>query len=528
MSLTETSTSAPPVSPGGLRLEDALRLLLAALVVLAGGLALGGFTFSQLAGRGTAYFVLALALAVVLTALAYYRFAWCLAAFVLVIWVSFGRTPDLATGVSSGTGKALFPAELGTLFLLFVWLLRALGGKARPPWTRTPLDVPLCVYLAFCAWTATNGALFWDIHLTRFYAGLGTEGRTAPPVIAIELLLRALSAGAFWLMASNLTETKWQRRASVLLAVPGFLVFLSHLHVLPALGNVYDTLLTIATATLLWAWLLDSRSRHRALRAWGWALLAALVFQVFFLNLRWISGWTGLFAGLLFVAWLRSRRLFAGLALTGTALALAAAPFLQANVIHKMQQVGDFDRFALARGALLYALHFPLGIGPGNYRAYNFYYGAPAQWNTTTYTSAHNFYAQALAEMGFGGLLVTLWMVISGLALLARWYRQMPSGWARTATLGIAGQWAGLCAASFIGDYLVPVYHNGGLANMATTLYAWLGLGLAAALAHSQGVLWPRRVKRDAPPVLPPAALYYPRRLSPPSVSLPPLRTPRL
>ena len=522
MSLTQPQYSPPdlPADSGvhesSIRLEDLLRLIFAGVLVLVGGLALGNVTFHELASRGTGYFLIAGCVAIIMTALAYYKFEPMLILFIALIWVNRGGTPDVAQGVSSGTGKSLYPVELATMFLLFVWLLRGAGPRLFRI-AKTPINGWLIIYLVFSVWTAINGWMFWDPALTHFYAGLPGGGKTAPAVIVLELTLRLLSVGAFWLIAANLTEAKWLRRAGIALLLPGLLTMLIHLHVLPDFGNVYDSLLEIVLATMLWAWLLEVPNAKPGLRALGWLGLALIICQDFLMNLRWISGWTGLFIGLLFVAWLKSRKLFFGLVCTAAVLVVLAHPFLQANVVHKVQTSGDLDRFSMQQAALKYALKFPMGIGPGNFRAYNMYYGSRQMWNTTGYTSAHNFYGQALSEMGFVGFFLTLAFVIAGLVMVTRFYHRSPPGWSRTMILGIAGMWAGFGASSYLGDYIIPVYHNGGLENLGTTLYCWIGLGLAVALARYNGALQsttPAAATAVQAPMS--AASYYPRRLAPP------------
>lgn len=512
------SSEAPPESGHGMRPEDVLRLALTVGVLLVVGLVLGSFTFRELEGRGTGYFIIVLCLAVIMTSLAYFKFELALALFVGAIWLNFGGTPDLAKGVSSGTGKALYPVELGAMFLTLIWILRGLG---RGKWgiVRTPMNVPLLAYLAFSVWTAVNGNLFWDPALTRFYAGMPGEGRTAPQVTIVELGLRTLSIGMFWLVAGSLGDPKWLRRVTWLLFLPGALICLSYYHVLPSLSGGWPALLEIAPACTLWAWLLQGENRSPRLRALGWLALGLLVFQIFLLGnaISWISGWFALFAGLFFIAFLKSKRLFAGLIAVSMILVVAAIPFLKSHVVHDVQTSGDLDRFSMMRGAVMYAMHFPLGVGPGNYRAYNLYYGRPSVWNTTAYTSAHDFYAQSLSEMGFVGLLITLVWVVGGVVMLTRLYRRCPPGFSRTVILGVAGTWAGLCAASIIGDYMIPVYHNGGLITMTTTIYSWIGLGIATAHARQQGLLSAAAASTPAPDTPEPplsAAQFYPRRLS--------------
>jgi membrane-associated HD superfamily phosphohydrolase len=97
--------------------------------------------------------------------------------------------------------------------------------------------------------------------------------------------------------------------------------------------------------------------------------------------------------------------------------------------------------------------------------------------------------------MGFGGLALVLFWVISALVMLLRIYNRLPQGFSRSIVLGITGMWAGLSVAAFLGDYFIPVYYNGGLYTLSTTIYGWLALGIA--VAHGRNPI----VNAPAPPV---------------------------
>jgi hypothetical protein len=332
-------------------------------------------------------------------------------------------------------------------------------------------------------------------------------------VVFLEIGLRILSIAMFYLMANNLDDPKWLRRVSWLLFLPGLATLFSSLHGSSADVKNWNVLLETVLACSLWGWLLEGRKAGPAAnRKWtvpAAILLAAVILQTFLLNIHWISGWLAMFAGLFFVTLVRSRPLFFTILVLAALLAAGAQPFLQNQVVHKVQTSGDMDRFAMARGSVLYALHFPLGIGPGNYRAYNEYYGSPAVWNTTPYTSCHDTYGQTLSEMGFGGLAVVLFWVISALAMLARIYTRLPQGFSRSMVLGIAGMWAGLAVAACLGDYFIPVYYNGGLFTLSTTIYGWLALGIAVAHSRSPIVDAPSESPKVRARVLPEARRLY-------------------
>ncbi|MBV9848272.1 MAG: hypothetical protein JO250_01155 [Armatimonadetes bacterium] len=512
----------PPSPHRQVRPEEVLRGLLISAIVMVSGIVMGYFTQSELLRRGTAYFVLAAGAGVLLAAVAYRRIELVMLAYIGVIWVAIGATPDLINGVSSGTGKGIALSHIGMTFLLFIWGLRAVA-LGQTSFARLPLNGLLILFLAFNVWSAVSGLLFWDPALAQFYQGMGdpTGGRTSPVVVFFEVFVRALLVGAFWLFANNLRDEKWVRRVSWLLLLPGAAVLLVAVGHLPLKAGGYAVLQEIIVACTLFAWLLEPRAAdtppRRGLRLLAWLVLALIVFHVFRLNIRWVSGWFGLFCGLYIVAFLRSKRLFAVLLAVGLVLYVAGHAFLQQNVVHKVQTSGDMARFDMARASVYYALRFPLGVGPGNYRAYNLYYGGLTMWKTTTFSSAHGFYSQMLSELGFGGLILTALFVLTALTMVARFYRRMPPGPSRTFVLGLAGMWGGISAASGIGDYLIPVYHNGGVYSLSTAIYAWIGLGVAVAHARLYGLVSDEKPRAIAAQI-PPAAEFYPRKMGRDSV----------
>ncbi len=505
-----------PEAQRQLRPEDVLRGFLLGVVILAAGFVLGNFTFNEIHGRGTAYFVMAAAGGVVLTAISYRRIEWAMAAFVLLTWMGVGGTPGVATGVTSGSSKSLALAEVGMAFLLFIWAVRALTG-VQNTFVRSRLNGILIAYVAFCALCGINGDLFWDPAVAHFWGPGLNGGREPLAVTAFEVGSRILAVGAFWLFANCLHDEGWLRRMTWLFMVPGILVLLSYATGIHVLTQGYTFLLVGVVGCTLFAWLIEPRPAgvpaRRGLRLLGWSALAVIVFIAGVTALKWVSGGLNLYVGLLFVAYLRDKRLFLTMLVMGGVFYVAGHAFLASTVIHKVQTSGDLYRVSMARAAVLYALKFPLGVGPGNYRSYNVYYGSSLAWNTAPFTSAHDFYAQALSEEGFGGLALVLVFVVTALVMLARFYRQLPAGWSRTAILGIAGMWAGNSAASCIGDYIIPTYHNGGVATMASTIYCWVGLGIGFAHARRCGLLPDRRKVPAAAPEAPSAADYYPRRM---------------
>jgi len=72
-------------------------------------------------------------------------------------------------------------------------------------------------------------------------------------------------------------------------------------------------------------------------------------------------------------------------------------------------------------------------------------------------------------------------ILISGGAWMLKSRREMEPGMSATYLLAAFGQLVGIACAAFIGDYIIPTYHNGGMTTFSGTVYSWLIWGLAVA-----------------------------------------------
>lgn len=437
-----------------------------AALVLVGGTALGMF-----AAAGNLYYVGAVVAAALLIVVVFWQFEAALGVYALVAFVPWGRTPDLAVG-GSGVGKGVYVSEVMLGFLLAIWAGKYLLGQLPKDRIKSGFHVPIVLYLAFSVVNVMHSYLFWDPHVSKVHQHLSVN--------IIELGLRVLSAGAFGMIASSMSNRKWLTWTTVLVCVPGLYNLLN-----AAIGERIPVaapwwpLISLLPAGYCWAVALDAGAA-RVKRAIGAALVALAMFVILYKSISWVSGWFGLAVTLAVITALKSRKLFVVGAVVAAVAVAASWGFFHHEVVVASQEEGDYDRFALLAGGWKYATNFPVGVGIGNYRTYNsFHYGE--KWGTTAYTSAHGTYAQHLSEMGIGGTVLFLSILVSGFMWTLRSYREMRSGPSRTYLLAAMGQLAGIGAAAFIGDYIIPTYHNGGLATFSATVYSWLIWGLAVA-----------------------------------------------
>ena len=435
-------------------------------IVVFGGIVLGLFA----AAAGAYYVVMAAAVAAIIS-LIVWQFEIVLIIYALAAFVPWGRTPDIAMG-GSGLGKGLYVSQVLLGLLLAIWFVKYLLLTLPEHRIRSGFHLPIALYLGYSVLNVVHSYIFWDPHVNRMYQ--------YPHVNAAELGIRFLSAGAFVMMATTVSSRKWLKWTTVALCVPGIYNLFKALFGLPLpVMAPWWPLIALLPVCYCYAVMLDGRSGRPA-RVGGGVVTAAAVYMTLIRGIGWISGWLALLAALGAVTLLNSRRLFVVLAVAVAVAVAAAWPFFHEKVVLESQAQGDYDRFALIKGSWKYATTFPLGVGLGNYRSYNsFYYGR--EWGTTTYTSAHSTYAQHLSEMGIPGLLLFLAILFSGGAWLVKSYRSAAPGISRTYLLAAFGQLVGISCAAFIGDYIIPTYHNGGLTTFSSTVYSWLVWGLAVA-----------------------------------------------
>ncbi len=438
---------------------------------------LSGIVLGLFAAAASAYYVVAAMAVVALVSLVIWQFEIVLVIYALVAFVPWGRTPDIAIG-GSGLGKGLYVSEVMLGLLLAIWFVKYLflalpGGRIR-----SGFHLPIVLYLGYSVLNVVHSFIFWDWHVNRIHQH--------PHVNGIELGLRFLSAGAFVMMATTVSSRKWLKWTTVTLCLPGLYNMANALLGSPVpVVAPWWPLLALLPVCYCWVVALDS-GQGRLKRIGGALLVALAVYLMLVKGVSWVSQWLGLFAALGAVSLVKSRKLFVALALL-LAIAVALAwPFFSENVLAESRRQGDYDRFALLSGAWRYATTFPLGVGLGNYRSYNsFHYGN--EWGTTAYSSAHGTYAQHLSEMGVPGLVLFLLIPLSGGAWALKSLRRVRPGMSRTYLIAAFGQLVGLSCAAFIGDYIIPTYHNGGLTTFSTTVYSWLIWGLAVAHVRLSG-----------------------------------------
>jgi hypothetical protein len=355
--------------------------------------------------------------------------------------------------------------------LVVWWAVIRLRDRHWVP--RSRLTVPLLAVAVTAVASGLQGALFYDSTVA------GVHRYVLVQLYATALVV--LSVAAAFLVAGQITQRDDLTAAIRVMIFVGVVILVAAFRPSYALRPPpwYPIPLT-HVVTLVFAALLCGLPS----RPWQWiagVLFTACVLygpaQSFLLAMhtQWISGWLMLGVPFVVMSVLRFPRA-ASVALVVTAA--AAAYWVWPMVEHTFdvaRREGDFIRVRIWQDALLMGMLRPfLGVGLGNYMDYAERY---AQIDIAL-GSAHGNYQQIAAEMGMTGLGFVLWCLSRALGVAWRLFRTAADPLYRTLGLALCGGLAGQMAASVLGDYLLPAYHNAGHTTISSTLYTWMMVGV--------------------------------------------------
>ena len=390
-------------------------------------------------------------------------------AYFFVAALAFGESPGVQSP-HSGYEAGLMPSEILLAFLAFLWVGRAVFA-GRFKLVKSELNLPLAALGAVAlASLVANNVLIGTRELL-FHQMLLTQ--------VAEVGLLGFSICAFFLAANTFKERKWI--GGIFLPVVLLGLYYAAYRIIGfdfPIPMVWGSFLLAAAIAFVYARLLfDNLGRPRKL-AFGFILLVMLCAA--YKSLSWVSGWVAITGAILVVSWYRSKALALTLVIL-TLIALFVYPGVYHSVRSESEIGGDFDRFVIWQDAfrMFAAVNPILGIGPGNYHPYVYYYNT-LWFGGRTYTTAHSNYMQMAAELGLIGFAVFLWVIVSGIRAGNRIAKNSTSAfrWLGVAATAI---FSAMAVSSLFGDYLFPSRGNNGIVNFSTTVYTWLIIGAAVA-----------------------------------------------
>ena len=404
---------------------------------------------------------------------------WPTVLLIVIGWMGVG-TPGLTQG-GSGEVKGLYIGE-GLALLSIVGMIVPLWRLRKQLAIPGAIWIPMAIFMVLSMWSVGHNALFPDLNVVQY-----SMVQPQPLVNVVELAMRLMAILALPIGAALVRKGHRDLLLNALLAggVASLIVSLSPLSSYAPAFAVFGRAVAVGLAVYAAA---GPYSLLMRILSGAFALTCLIVSG--FVGAEWVSGLVAVTISGMLVLYRIKRMLFWWMIAIAGIFVLVRAD----NVVDRIYRpnfyaggqmqwgtrtIGDRDpgmfendRSRMLMAAVRYAEAFPLGIGSGNYRRVNQYYGRRDVWNTTQFTSAHGTIAQTLSETGWAGLLSLVALVGAILQRLWAQSRKDP------VVTGLAAGCTAIALASLLGDYLFPTYHNGGLAHFGATIVFWLAAGV--------------------------------------------------
>lgn len=461
------SVSAGENSAAGKGMSRAI----SAIVSLA-SLALGAYAISTLVIKMDIYYV-AIAVVLLLAAMIFSKkFELGLLIYAFIAPFNRGGSPAVLGGAASYQA-GLMPSQIGLLLLCGIWAIsRFFKGSQES--VKTRLDKPFIAFFGVCVASIISAYFIWDPAVRHYDKQLLFH--------ISEVGMWALCALAFYLVANAGKRTEWLEALFWPVAVVGIYVAIfqfagmdapvriTRSEFIPAYAAIF------ATARLAFG-------KDKAITRFVVAAILAINVASVFVARDWVSGWLTALLGIMVVIFFKSKRAFFAAAAVGLVL-LVVFPAGVNNVYDQSRQEGDLDRFTIWHDSAVMATRVNpvLGIGPGDYLTYARKY-ASVWYGDTTYTNAHSTFAQVIAELGLLGTIAIIWLAVAGIktGMDAIKKSRQDKKWF---SVGATAIFAAIVATSLVGDYLLPSRVNGAIWTFGTSVYPWLLLGAAVAIAR--------------------------------------------
>jgi O-antigen ligase len=243
---------------------------------------------------------------------------------------------------------------------------------------------------------------------------------------------------------------------------------------------------------MFWTWVVtlafsQALFNRRLLPGWRVALLGvvALTFYVaYIMNGDWKSGWMPALISVGVLLLLRSWRF--GYLLAPFGIIPAVDLIRNAVATDEYSYSTRLDAWSIV-GEIIKANPI-LGLGPANYYWYTPLFrirGYAVNFNS------HNQYVDLIAQTGFLGFFVYLWLMLAIGWLGWRLRHRVAEGFEKAYVYGVLAGWVATVAAGVFGDWVLPFVYNVGLLGVRSSILPWLFLG---------GLLVLERKYRQTPP----------------------------
>ncbi|MEW6088672.1 MAG: O-antigen ligase family protein [bacterium] len=392
----------------------------------------------------------------------------------ILFWLSTGGL--FAVPLYTIRNTSIYPSMLMLSVVFIFWIFIALETK-KFLITQTKLFWPLILLVIITILSSFKGVILYDPEVRG-------EHRFALVQIFASFLI-IFSVFTAFLIPRFFQTTKEIRQIYSALIYLGIGIFIFELSGLGRFGfsPIWAPLMQANAVSLSYTSLLFMPE----LSLWRKILFSLLIIfslqyilaQFFSGGEQWITGWVVFVIPLIFITFCRSKKWGIFLVILFSVLIFTMAGSQVKNMFDMAEKERDYDRLIMWMFAFKIWIKNPFfGVGPGNYMDYILTYAH----KEFAYTSAHNQYFQILTELGgiafvcFSGLIIKI-------SFLAKYlFNKITDNFLKVFIIAIIGSIYGQLCASFMGDYILPAYHNGGSRNISTTIYFWVLVGTLIAI----------------------------------------------
>jgi hypothetical protein len=394
------------------------------------------------------------------------------------------------TGIVIGTGRAT-PIPLGlimVLFLVVVWVLKMMILERQLIIKKSPLNLPIIIFLIVVLFSWIAGYAIWDIRVPM-------PGNKVV-VQAGQFAIYFLSFATMFLTAHQALHIKDLKLWTIIVVLIGFGEIFVELFFGITMGRDLgiNGALFVFPVVMVGAQLLFNPNLKHWLRPVIILVLVAWLVWAFRTQI-FKGGWLPAMFGLVILAPFKSWKLF----LVGcvmiilvfmlnwdTLIDIFYRPEVESTSSLRPLVWWDVIRITLPRSPIF-------GLGLANYM---YYWSDPTFvpisriaagweiWNAWGYAiPSHNMFVDVFAQSGIIGLVTFLWAMGAILVVILRVYRSLAPGFLKAYVVGVFAAFTAMLIGSFLfADWLIPFVYNITITGFRQSLYAWILLGSVLGL----------------------------------------------
>ena len=355
-------------------------------------------------------------------------------------------------------------------FLFGIWLFRLLTKTISTTYIPSQITLPVLCFFVVAMIAFGTGQMPW----------FSFAGQAPMDAQIGGMMIYVLSLIAFVLMANLVRDLQWLEWITwTYIATGAIYIVLGRLIFQVGLNSrlVEDLFSDGYKGSVFWVWFavltfsqaIFNQRLHNLWRIAIGGLTIATLYSGYFQAGGWKSGWIPPLAAVVTLIVLRWRKI------------LFLAPLALIPGLNIMRQVIAEDQYSFSTRLEAWAILTEitkvnpiLGLGFANYYWYTPLF--PIRGFAVRFNS-HNQYVDIIAQMGFIGLFVFLWIFWELGKLGWSLRKHVPEGFAKAYVYATLGGLVGMLIAGLLGDWVMPFVYNVGMLGMRSSIIGWMFLG---------------------------------------------------